>query len=184
MIAKKGIFLIWAILIILTTFICLLVYIVTQQSLRLVANEEPMELAVKTSINLESGQSADIAIPAEKANLKSLSTFVMVYDNNKNLLAASVIGEPSYPVSVLDYVKQNGESRVTWQPASGLRYASVAIKYDNGYIVAARSLSETERLIDITGKLILSAWLAFVIFTAFVILCIYIYLNKKNNAVK
>jgi hypothetical protein len=68
MIAKKGIFLIWAILIILTTFICLLVYIVTQQSLRLVANEEPMELAVKTSINLESGQSADIAIPAEKAN--------------------------------------------------------------------------------------------------------------------
>jgi hypothetical protein len=108
----------------------------------------------------------------------------MVYDNNKNLLAASVIGEPSYPVSVLDYVKQNGESRVTWQPASGLRYASVAIKYDNGYIVAARSLSETERLIDITGKLILSAWLAFVIFTAFVILCIYIYLNKKNNAVK
>lgn len=99
------------------------------------------------------------------------------YYENKNLIATSVMtGDPSYPASVLDYVGQNGESRVTWQPASGLRYASVAIKYDNGYIVAARSLSETERLIDTIGKLVLAAWLAFVI------ICIYIFLNKKNKA--
>jgi hypothetical protein len=105
----------------------------------------------------------------------------MVYDYNKILTATSVItGNPSYPVSVLDYVEQNGESRITWQPKSGLRYASVAIKYDNGYIVAARSLSETEKLIDNAGKLILSAWFAFVIFMTFVVLCIYIYFNKRH----
>ena len=38
---------------------------------------------------------------------------------------------PAYSKGVLDYVAQKGESRVTWQPQVGLRFATVAVKYDN-----------------------------------------------------
>jgi hypothetical protein len=88
----------------------------------------------------------------------------MVFDKNKNLLATSgMMGNdrPSYPKGVLDHVDQKGEARVTWQPQTGLRFATVAIKFDKGYIVAARSLHETENLISIIGRLVLMAWVAF-----------------------
>ena len=156
---KKGILIFWAIQMLLITFICILVYIVAQQSIRLGANELPMQFAIDTSVKLQEGLSAKDAIPVNKVDiLKSLNAFVMVYDKDKNLIATSAMSgnkNLSYPKSVLNYVEQKGESRVTWQPESGLRFATVAIKYKGGYIVASRSLSEAERLIDIIGKLVL-----------------------------
>jgi len=67
----------------------------------------------------------------------------------------------------LDNVAQKGETRVAWQPETGLRFATVAIKYNNEYIVAARSLSETGKLIDKLGRLIFMAWLACAVFRHF-----------------
>lgn len=178
----KSVFLFWIIVMFLVTFVSCLVYTIAQQSLRLGANEQPMQLAIDTSVKLQEGLNAKDAVPTDKVDIsKSLSPFVLVYDNNKNLIAASgMIGssEPSYPKGVLSYVDQKGEDRVTWQTQTGLRFATVAIKYNNGYIVAGRSLRETERLIDTIGKLVALAWLACAVFSAVASFVIYFLMKK------
>jgi hypothetical protein len=172
----------------LITFTSTLVYLVTQQSLRLGANEPPLQVATETLLKLQSGLSAKDAISAEKVDIsKSLNAFVMVYDSNKSLIATSGIinnSIPLYPKGVLDNVTQKNEARVTWQPKVGLRFATVAIKYNDGYIVAARSLSETEQLIGKLGGLVFLAWLACTVFSAFALGIIYTFMKrvfKKGN---
>lgn len=184
--AAQKLLVLWLIIMFLVTFTSSLVYLVAQQSLRLGANEQPVRLATDTAIKLEKGQSAEQAVSTEKVNLsKSLSPFVMVFDSNKNLLSSSGImdnGIPAYPKGVLDLVSQKGEDRVTWQPQTGLRYATVAIKTNNGYIVAGRSLREVEKLIDEIGRLVLLAWLACALFSAVGLLIIYTFLKKVLKA--
>lgn len=166
----------------LITFTSSLVYLVAQQTVRLGANEHPIQLAIDTAINLEKGQSAAQAVPANNVDIaKSLSPFVMVFDINKNLLATSGMmgsSKPAYPNGVLDSIDKNGEDRVTWQPQPGLHYATVAIKFNGGYIVAGRSLSETEKLIDEIGKVVLLAWFACAIFSVFALIVIYTFIIK------
>jgi hypothetical protein len=86
--------------------------------------------------------------------------------------------EPSYPLGVLDATVKTGENRVTWQPHPGFRYATVAVKYSGGYVVAARSLHETESLIDIIGRLVALAWLACLVCLAIALLVIHIFAKK------
>ena len=183
---KKSIW-IWIIIIFIVTFNCLLVYIVAQQTLRLGANELPSQLAMETLIELQNGKSMEEIIPKEKIDIsKSLNAFVLVYDRNKNLVDSSGILDnikPVYPKGVLEYLDNNNESRVTWQPKAGLRFASLAIKYDNGYIVAAKSLSETEKLIDKLGELILFAWLACMVFITIALSMIYVYTRKNKTKI-
>jgi hypothetical protein len=175
----------WISLMFLVTFICSLTYLVTQQSLRLGADELPAQFATDTSIKLQDGRNAESAIPSNKIDIaKSLDPFVMVFDHNKNLLATSGMMEgsnPSYPKGVLDAVDQKGEVRVTWQPQTGLRFATVAIKFDNGYIVAARSLLETEKLIQSIGRLVLMAWVAFFVCSILAFLIVYACIRKIDQ---
>ena len=172
----------WLTIMFLVTFTCSLVYLVAQQTVRLGANEQPMQLAMDTALKLENGQSATGAVPAENVDLsKSLSPFVMVFDIHKNLLATSGMtgsSKPTYPKSVLDSVGKNGEDRVTWQPQTGLRYATVALKINSGYIVAGRSLSEAEKLIDEIGRVVLLAWLACAVFSVIALMIIYTFITK------
>jgi len=178
----KKIFALWVIMMFLVTFTSLLVYLAAQQTIRLGANDIPSQLAMETSIHLQNGQNAKDAIPAEKVDIsKSLNGFVMVYDSSKNLVATSGTldsSNPVYPKGVLDYLDQKTESRITWQPEAGLRFASVAIKYNNGYIVAARSLNEPERLIGKLGQLIFLAWLACAVFLTAVLAVSYFPMRK------
>jgi hypothetical protein len=105
----------------------------------------------------------------------------MVYDKNKHLLATSGMmgsSKPSYPKGVLDHVDKYGEDRVTWQPHTGLRFATVAIKFDNGYIVAGRSLLETEKLISNIGRLVLMAWVAFFVCSIIGFVIVYALIRK------
>jgi hypothetical protein len=166
---SKKVGLVWMIIMFVITFTCSLAYLVAQQSLRLGANEIPAQLAMDTALKLQSGKNVATIMPAEKVDIsKSLTPFVMVFDDQKKLLSSSGImdgHDPSYPLGVLDHVAKAGEERVTWQPQTGLRFATVALKYDKGYIVAARSLAETENLIDEIGKLVLLAWAAFLVFS-------------------
>jgi hypothetical protein len=183
--SAKNVFVFWIVVMFLVTFTCSIVYLVAQQSFRLGANEPPMQLAIETSIKLQNGQSAKDAIPTEKVDIsKSLNAFVMVYDSDKNLIATSGIKgnkDPVYPKGVLDNVAKKSEVEVTWQPEPGLRFASIAIKYSNGYIVAARSLTETEKLIGKLGGLVFFAWLACAVFSTIALLVIYVFMKKVCN---
>lgn len=184
MTAKKSFWGIGVIVLFLATFTSLLVYLIAQQSLRLSANFIPAQMATETSILLEQGRNANEAVSTQKTDLtRSLSPFVMVYDKDSKLIVSSATmgGEqPVYPRGVLGTVAQKGESRVTWQPKSGLRYATVAIAYKDGYIVAGQSLGETEKLIDKIGQQVLAAWGACVVFT-FVMLALVAVISRKKE---
>lgn len=178
----KNILIFWVIIIFLITFTCLLTYIVTQQLTRLGANDLPVKLATETSIKLEKGQSPGNSIPGETIDIsKSLETFVMIFDKDKNLIATSAMMgnvEPVYPKGVLNYVDKMGEDRVTWQPQDGLRFATVAIKTGDNYIVAGHSLQEPERLIGIIGNIVFFAWLACAVFSSIALGIVYIFIKK------
>jgi hypothetical protein len=178
----KNIIIFLVLIAFLITFTSLLVYVAAQQILRLGANSMPAELAAKISINLENSKSLLDAVPGEIIDIsKSPGTFAMVFDKDKNLIASSAvmgIDEPEYPKGVLDYVDKNGEDRVTWQPQKGLRFATVAIKAGDKYIVAGRSLKETENLINTVGNLIFYSWLASLIFSSATLAIIYVFIKK------
>lgn len=168
---KKNIqpLLVWMLVVFLITFTCMLTYLVTQQTIRLGANEKPANLAKETAIGLKAGKSPKAVVPNTKVNLaKSPNVFVLIYDNQKHLEASNANmngAAPGYPKSVLDHVSKGHEDRLTWQPETGRRFATVVMKTSNGYIVSGQSLTETESLISKIGRLVMLAWLAGVIFT-------------------
>ena len=67
------------------------------------------------------------------------------------------------PPGVLQHVRDSGEARVTWQPIGGVRIASVVVSYSGatqGFVLAGRSLQETEDRVAKFQALIGLAWLA------------------------
>lgn len=178
----KKFILIWVISMFFITLTCSVAYLVTQQSLRLGANAVPAQLAKDTAIQLQEGQSPEASVPKNKVDAsQSGDGFVMIFDKNKNLVATSGMmktQEPTYPKGVLDYVSKKDEDRVTWQTQDGLRFATVAIKSNQYYIVGASSLFETENLIDHISKLVMYIWLACFIGTVIVMLAIFAFMKK------
>src|SRR6266536_2297586 len=52
---------------------------------------------------------------------------------------------------IFDYVKQNGEDRLTWQPQTGIRSAIVVTQFKgttSGFVLAGRSLREVGKRED------------------------------------
>jgi hypothetical protein len=155
---------VWLPLAIAAAGLCGLAYLLVQQSLRMSANDPQIQMAEDAAAALNSGASAESVLPAEKVELTaSLAPFLIVYNDSGKLLASSATlhgAAPVYPSGVLDYVRQHGEDRVTWQPESGIRMATVVTRYDKGFVMAGRSLREVEIRVDNIGKLTTLALLA------------------------
>jgi hypothetical protein len=155
----------WLTLGALASAICLLVYFVEQQTWRASANDPQIQLARDAAAALAAGRDADTVVPHEAVDMeRSLAPFLIVFDANGQVLAASgtLRGHvPGVPKGVLDYVRDRGEERVTWQPIGGVRIASVVVSYAgarSGFVLAGRSLEETESRISQFGTLIALAW--------------------------
>jgi hypothetical protein len=77
-----------------------------------------------------------VSVVPEQVDLAtSLDPFVLVFDADGQLLASSMLLRgrmPDYPAGVLDTVRRRGEDRVTWQPESGVRDATVAVPWQCG----------------------------------------------------
>lgn len=123
-------------------------YLTVQQNYRLTANDPQIQMAEDISAS-----SLDTAVKQISASTKidisaSLSPFVVIFDNNGNVLAsdATLNGQtPSLPSGVLDYVKSHGEDRVTWQPQNGVRIAAVINPSKTaGFVLVGRNLREVE----------------------------------------
>ena len=70
--------------------------------------------------------------------------------------------DPVFPAGVLDYTKLHGLHRVTWQTASGLRFAAVVQRSGgnfDGYVIAARSLREVKQRESQLFDLVVAGWL-------------------------
>jgi len=111
------------ILAVLATGLALALYAIPQQVLRQGANDPQIALAGDLVAKLEKGVAPSEAVPAAGLDMaRSLTPFVIVYDDQGRPLAsqAELNGQtPAPPQGVLDYVRQHGEERVSWQPVLG-----------------------------------------------------------------
>lgn len=146
-------FIIWLPLALVIALLSGLIYVTVQQEIRIGANDPQIQIAQDFSEMISNGQPPSTLLPLRKVDVsKSLDVFVMFFDGNGKLIGSSaVLGEevPQPPVSVFDFVKNRGETRITWQPRKDARSAIVVTKYsyqkNSGYVLVGRSLREVEK---------------------------------------
>lgn len=135
--------------------VCGVIYVVAQQGLRIGANDPQIQMAQDGAAALAAGATPASLMgqgPVEMS--QSLAPFVIVFDDSGMPLASSarLHGRmAALPGGLLDYVRQHGEDRVTWQPESGVRLATVIVPVPGGpggFVLAGRSLLEVEKRID------------------------------------
>ena len=162
----------------LATTLCGLVYLAVQQSLRQGANDPQVQMAEDAARAINAGASSTTIIPSDKVTIgTSLAPYLIYYSATNNYLsnlntATPISGIPiagngvlqngllpNLPAGVFDYAKANGENRITWQPAPGIRQAIVIVPTNGGYVVAGRSLREVEIREDQAEKEAGAAWI-------------------------
>lgn len=187
----------------LVTLFCGLVFTSAQQVLRLSANDPQIQIAQDVANSLSSGKKATDVVPKEKINAsQSLSPFVIIFDKSGKIVESNVAiqnGASAPPQGVFnfdeDYTTKDlinlrkdleretegkiNEKTFTWQPASGVRLASVLVKYENGFVLVGRSLREveirTQRLFD----MVFAAWILGISAVTFIVLIFSI--SKRNK---
>jgi len=149
-----------------------LLYAAVQQDLRQSANDPQIQMAEDTAAKLADGQQVQNVVPSEKVDIaNSLAPYIIIFDATGKPIASSVQlnGQtPTIPSGVFDYVRQNGEDRITWQPQSGVRSAIVVTQFKGpnpGFVLAGRSLREVEIREDDIMHLILLGWIAILLVT-------------------
>ena len=175
----------WLPLAIATGGICALVFLVGQQSLRMGANDPQIQMAEDAASSLNAGASVGTVVPSTKVEIAdSLAPFVMVFDKSGKVMASSATlhgSVPAYPVGVLNSAQQMGQDRVTWQPETGVRMATVAVPYNNGFVMAGRSLSEVEKreskVENLSGLAMLGIWIA-----TFIVILLGELVGRQKNA--
>lgn len=184
----KSTFKYWLGASIIITTLCLFTYIAVQQAIRLSANDPQVQMAEDTATKLASGQSAQDIMPKENVDIAtSLATYIIIFDANGKLVASSaqLNGQtPTIPSGIFDSVRKNGEDRITWQPQNGVRSAIVVTQFkgsNTGFVLAGRSLRETEKLEDTIFSLFTFNWLGLVVLT-FPIIAILLRKPLNTNA--
>ena len=160
------VFLAWLPLCVVITGLCGVVYVVTQQSYRLSANDPQIQVAEDAAIALQNGADPTTLISTTTVDLsQSLAPYTIVYrDDGTPLISSGKIDGkmPSIPRGVLEYVREHGESRITWQPRQDIRQAIVVTRFTSqksGFVVAGRSLREVEKRENQVLFIIDAAWL-------------------------
>jgi hypothetical protein len=129
------------------------IYIASHQVLRQSANDPQIQMARDAAAALEKGAvPASVVTRGVSVDLNtSLAPFISVYDESGLSLESTGVlsGKPPVPPKgVFDYTRANREDRITWQPEPDVRLAIVVVHYGGsrpGFVIAGRSLAETER---------------------------------------
>jgi len=138
----------WFPLAISITLVVGIAYALTQQTYRQSANDSADALALQVATDLTNGTALDTTRTSDIS--QSLMPFYVVYDaSGKALEGTGTLNGalPIPPVGVLNSAKLNGIDRVTWQPQSAVRIASVirSVSSSNGaFVLAGQSLARTE----------------------------------------
>jgi hypothetical protein len=143
-----------------------LLYATMQQVLRKYANDPQIQMAEDAAAALANGKPIDSVVPNAQIDIAtSIAPYIVVFDNSGKAIASSGLLHnqlPALPSGIFDYVRQNGEDRITWQPEPGVRSATVVTRFGGaqpGFVVAGRSLRESENRTDELGIIIAFGWL-------------------------
>jgi sensor histidine kinase regulating citrate/malate metabolism len=179
-------FRVWILLSICLTLLISAVYVGIQQLNRLSENEPLVQIATEVANSLENDQETNLSLPIIDIQ-KSQSLFVILYDSEQQPIKynAKLGQNPAFPpIGILESAKQYGENRVTWQPAKGLRFATVTVYYNgtkSGYVLVGKSLTEAEYRIDMIGQVIFLIWLLSMVVTFLVTLLLSLRYEEASN---
>lgn len=161
---------IWLPVALATTAAIGLTYIAVQQSYRTGLDDPQLQLATDGAAHLDAGATPESIASSPAVDIaKSLAPFVIVLDSGDNVIASgATLGSqaPKPPAGVLTAARSNGPNRVTWQPQTGVRIASVSAAASDGrVVVAGRNMRAVEARIDDLGKITALAWAAMMVAT-------------------
>lgn len=152
----------------LATLFAGLVEVAVQQDMRQSANDPQIQIAQDVAAALSSGAKPDAIVPAIKVDIsQSLAPYVIIYNDKEDVVAGNAVldgAAPKIPAGILEYVKNSGEDRVTWQPRADVRSAIIVDRFQSselsGFVVVGRSLREVEKRESKLEQQVIVAWAA------------------------
>ncbi len=162
------VFFTWLPFAVMLTLVSGLIYLAVQQSLRSSAVNPQMQIAEDEANKLaESSSSTGYVTTLDTIDIsKSLSPYVIVFDDNYNVNFSTALlnnNTPIPPDGVFEYTKANGLDTITWEPQKGVRSVIVVQHFEgknSGYVLVGRSLRQIELTEDHIMILIFVGWLA------------------------
>ena len=134
-------------------------YVFVQQEGRSAIEIPLIQVMQSVKADLQAGISPSTILKAQQIDLSiDQSPFITLYALDKKVIRSSErLGTRTLtlPSGVLDLAKAKGEYRVTWQPTSALRFASVT-----DYVPTFGFVSVSESLREVEARATRSLWLA------------------------
>ncbi len=153
----------WVPFAVVITVLSGLVYLSVQQDIRSSANDPQIQIAEDVATTLSSGQTPESFSTQNKVDMAtSLAPYIIIFDETGKPVTATVElngKTPEPPAGVLDYARDHGQDRFSWEPASGVRSAAVVSKYHKGFVLAGRSMREIEKREERLEKQVGLAWM-------------------------
>jgi hypothetical protein len=141
-------------------------YGVMQQIERQGADDSPLRLATQVSSDLARGRSTTIDRLPRVDLSNSFAPFVVVFGvdgkptSGNGYLHGALASPPS---GVISTARKAGQVSVTWQPSTGLRFATVSIKSSDRVVMAGQSLAPSEHRTENIGTVVAAGGLGCVI---------------------
>ena len=181
----KKIFIYFLPLAVITTLLCGLIYTVTQQNIRMSANDPQIQIAEDYATLLTNGMQPQLLIPQRKTDIsKSLATYVIIFNDKGDAILSSAILDnktPTPPKSIFNHVRNSEETRITWQPKQDVRSAIVITRYNGinpGFVLVGRSIKEIEIREDNALKITALGWIVIMI-TSFITILLSLKFTSK-----
>lgn len=125
------------------------IYVVVQQAQRSDANYPQIQMSEDMAAQIGSNKDPHLASTLTPVDMRaSLAPFTIVYDAKGNVVSGSGYLDrkvPKAPAGMLSDSSGKTYNAVTWQPADGVRIASVTVQAGKYYVLSGRSLTEVEK---------------------------------------
>jgi len=146
-----------------STVLAFTVYAGVQQSQRAAANDPQLQMARDAAAALDAGAMPDDLVLHPTIDVTtSDAPWLVIYSPDGTIRASSgsFDGQPPQVPDGVIADARNRELIFSWEPRDGLRFATVAVPYQGGIVVAARSLAEIEERENRTLAIAAFGWLA------------------------
>lgn len=142
-------------------------YLLVQQEARLDANDQPRVLLATAKRALSNNIPLNEAVSLTVSDLRTSDIpFIIVTDDRHDISVSSVRLDGKSiapPDGVFDEAAKTGRNELTWQPAKGVRLATVVEPYQvgnqKGFVITGQSLSQIEKRASGFLLISLAVWL-------------------------